>query len=76
MNAKQFAEKAIIEGMKREYEDVDDIAESLSAGLIVLTEDELRKLLTKSFLFGCDPMWHVGADETASRIMREVKGGE
>jgi hypothetical protein len=82
MNTNELVTKAIRETLMysghspklhREY--IDRIASTLSAGLIVLTEAELFDIISVAFKNGSHD--EVLTDyEYASRIMREVKGGE
>jgi hypothetical protein len=87
MNTNELVTKAIREGMEysdqntsvhRQHfqtEDVDRMVSTLSAGLIVLTEAELFDIISVAFKNGSHD--EVLTDyEYASRIMREVKGGE
>jgi hypothetical protein len=102
MNANELVTKAIREGMeyvggkevldydKEHFDNVDRMASTLSARLIVLTEERLREILTMVYQRAilCAALYPPGcgentaeifkedAKETASRIMREVKGGE
>ena len=90
MNAKLFAEKAIREGMEysdqntnihRQHfqtEDVDRLASTLSASLVVLMEERLKEIVACAYHTGQDDSEHTleePPDDYASRIMREVKEG-
>lgn len=88
MNANELVTKAIYEGrwlsggnFWDEPQEVERIASTLSAGLIVLTEERLKEIIFASITEGrtvgtCLDYGKEMANEYASRIMREVRGGE
>lgn len=76
MNTNELVTKAIMDNVEAyDSEAIKKYASTLSAGLIVMTEAELFDIISVAFKNGSHD--EVLTDyEYASRIMREVKGGE